>query len=368
MDEAFEFLPHGAIEQIRADLQIGYTAMAIVFAAPLAGSLPALWFTARSDRTGRRSIVLVGALLTALALAGFAAAPGPALAIGAAAAWGFGGSLLVHGVELELAVVSDPGPGGNLHQRLRQCNLWGVAGDVLGPLTLAAVLAAGWSWRVAFWLAAVLTLLYAGWLRRHPFSPVAAAPELDEAPAWRDPVAWKLGAYAFFLMPFDETWLAFLIAWLQVHGGFSGSAAALAGVVAVLGAALGFGPLAARLARRSERSVLVGTALALSAAGSVVAGVPAWLAILAGLAVNAGTAAAWVTLQHSALTLRPGSEGQVMSLVVAIEHATVVLPLALGVLADRAGLVEVFVAYLLLGAALVATGLSVRRPAVARER
>src|SRR5690606_13431661 len=115
------------------------------------------------------------------------------------------------------------------------------------------------------------------------------------------------------------------------------------------GAGLGFGPVAAAAARRSDRSVLVGAAVVIAAAGSVVAGLPAWAAVAAGLVVNAGIAAAWVTVQHAALTLRPGAEGRVMSLVAAIEHAAVAIPVGLGVLADRRGLAAAFAAYLAIG-------------------
>ncbi|MEZ5256161.1 MAG: MFS transporter [Ilumatobacteraceae bacterium] len=366
IDEGFGFLPSGAIEQIRADLDIGYTAMSLVLAAPYAGSLPALWLTARSDRTGRRSIVLVGTALMALSLIGFAVATLTAVAVAAAILWGFGGSLMVHGAELEFALVGDDAPAGELKRRLRVCNLWGTVGDVLGPLLLGAILAVGWSWRVSFWTGAAVTLAYLLWLVRYEFSPARAEPEDDDAPAWRDPTAWRLGAFAFLLMPFDETWLAFLIAWLQVDGGWTGSAAAVAGVVAVLGAALGFGPVAARVANRSDRALLVAVASVLAVAGAVVAGVPPVLAVAAGFVVNAATAVGWVTLQHAALTLRPGAEGRVMSLIVAIEHTTVVLPVALGAAADRFGLAWVFGSYAGLGivAAAVATTIGGgRRPA-----
>lgn len=338
---------------------MGYATITAIFAASYAGSLPALWLTARSDRTGRRTIVLAGGFLMAVSLAGFAAATSTLTAASASLLWGFGGSLLVHGCELELAAVPAGAPDGELHRRLRASNLWGTVGDVAGPLLLAGVLGLGWSWRVAFGLAAAATTAYVAGLARYPFAPPAAVDEDDEAgsaPAWRDPEAWRLGVYAFLLMPFDETWLAFLIAWLQVDGGLSGSTAALAGIVATLGAAIGFGPVGAHLGRRSDRSVLVTVGLVLAVAGSVVAGVPVGPAVAAGLVVNAGTAAAWLTVQHAALTLRPSAAGQVLSLVNAIEHTTVVLPVALGLVADRYGLGTAFSAYLALGLALAVVG------------
>jgi FSR family fosmidomycin resistance protein-like MFS transporter len=362
VDEGFGFLPEGAIEQLRADLGVGYATMTVVFAAPFAGSLPALWFTARSDRTGRRAVVLGGTLLMALSLAGFAAGSGTTVVLVASTLWGFGGSLMVHGAELELAALPADAPAGELHRRLRWGNLWGTVGDVAGPLLLGGVLAAGWSYRAAFAVAAAATLVYALWLGRYPFSPVAVPDDEDDGhAAWRDPVAWRLGVYAFFLMPFDETWLAFLIAWLQVDAGLSPAAAALAGILAVLGSGLGFGPMARRTAGRSDRRTLVGAAAAMAVSASIVAAVPAWVAVLCGLAVNTAMAVAWVTIQHAALTLRPGAEGRVMSLVVAIEHTTVVLPVTLGLLADRQGLRAAFAAYLVLGAAMGITGLTLGR-------
>jgi FSR family fosmidomycin resistance protein-like MFS transporter len=350
IDEGFGFFPDGAIEQIRGDLSIGYTAIGVVLVAPFVGSLPALWFTARTDRTGRRGVVIAGAFIAALALAGYAAAPNTSTLCLAGALWGFGGSLLVHGAELELAAER-----GDLKRKLRVVNLLGTVGDVLGPLLLAGVLAVGWSWRVAFWIGAAVTAVYAMSLLGVEFTPAAAPDEADaDDPAWRDPIAWRLGAVAFFLMPFDETWLAFLIASLQADRGWTGWAASLAGVVAVAGSALGFGPLAARAQHRADRTVMTAALVVATIAASMVGLVPALVAVLLGLVVNATVSLTWVTLQHAALTLRPNAAGQVMSLVAAIEHTTIVLPITLGVVADRWGLRWAFSVYLAMGAAAVA--------------
>lgn len=352
LDESFGFLPAGALEPIRRDLDLGYTALSLMIVAPFATSLPAVWFTARTDRGDPRGVVVGGGFLTAIALGLFAASTGAVMLVAAGALWGFGASLLVHGAELALVRQA----GDDLHRRLRVVNLLGTVGDVLGPLLLVAVLAVGWSWRMAFVVAAVVSALYGlAALRLPPSAAVAEADDAEETPAWRDPLAWRLGGLAFLLMPFDETWLAFAIAFLQVERGLSASVATGFGIVAVVGAFAGFGPIARWCEHVPRRSMfaLGGVAIGLAAGGVTV--LPTWAVFAAGVVVNAGTAALWVTLQHAAFTLRPNAPGRTMALVVAVEHTTFVVPLGFGVLADHLGVGSVFTVYLVLGALLLLT-------------
>ena len=339
-----------------------------------------MWLIARTDRTGRRATVVGGAALTAVALAWFALGASAVALFVAATVWGFAATLMVHGAEIELAVRAR-GRHGELPRRLRQVNLWGTAGDVAGPVLLAGTLAAGGTWRTAFWIAAAATAAFTVWLSVLPFAPGTPDDELpgddepgddptgDEepgddptgdartgddpvtGPTWRDPTAWRLGIVALLLVPFDETWLAFLIAWLQVEADWSEAPSILAGTGAVVGAALGFGPLSAWSRRWADRTVLVGSILAASAAGTVVDALPAGLAVASGVVVNAALAVAWVTLQHAVLVLRPGSEGRVTAFVAAIEHTAFVLPIGLGLVADTAGLRWVFVPFGAIGLA-----------------
>lgn len=374
LDETTSFLPDGAIEQLRADLAIGYTAITVLFAAPFLGSLPALALVGRSDRTGRRAIVLGGAALMTAALAWFAAGTSFASLFAAAAMWGFAATLVVSGAEIELAVQARGGPSGELARRLRHVNLWGTAGDVAGPVLLALTLVAGGTWRTAFWIAAGMTAALGIGLARIRFAPAGTTADdehVDEGhPAvapHRDPVAWRLGVIALLLMPFDETWLAFLVAWLQVEGGWSEAPAVLAATAAVVGAAIGFGPLAAAARRFSDRDVLVASIVVTGIAGASVDLLPPWLAVVAGVAINASIAVAWVTLQHAVLVLRPGAEGRVSAFVSLIEHLAFALAIGIGIVADRAGVRWAFVPFAVIAGLGVLVARSLPRPTAGRR-
>lgn len=369
-DEAFGFMPDGALEPIRRDLHLGYSGATAMLVAPFVTSLAALWVTARADRGDPRRVVVGGAWISALAMVCFAASPGLVGLTLAGGLWGFGASLLVHGGEIALA----RHVGDQLHRTLRWSNLAGTAGDVIGPLLLAGILALGWSWRIAFVAGGVAIAGYATVLLGLPSSAPAppASGETEDATvtgstAWRDPGAWRLGLLAFLLMPFDETWLAFVIAFLQTRHGVSAGAATLFGIVAVLGAFAGAGPIARRAEFAPQRRVLLVCAVALALSGGTVARLPIAGIAIAGFVVNGAITSAWVTLQHATLTLRPGEPGRTMAVVAGIEHTTFVVPLVLGWVADRVGIGAVFAVYLalagLLAAAAVAGGGAATPPA-----
>ena len=140
----------------------------------------------------------------------------------------------------------------------------------------------------------------------------------------------------------------------------SAGVATLFGIVAVLGAFAGAGPIGRRAEFAPQRRVLIVCAAVLALSAGTVAVLPLAVLAVAGFAVNAAITAGWLTLQHATLTLRPGEPGRTMAVVAGIEHTTFVVPLALGWLADRAGLSAVFTAYLVLAVLLGVAALAGR--------
>nr|MBA2624788.1 hypothetical protein [Acidimicrobiia bacterium] len=60
----------------------------------------------------------------------------------------------------------------------------------------------------------------------------------------------------------------------------------------------------------------------------------------------------WLAVQHRTLVLRPGQAGTTKAVVSNIELAAFGVPIAIGAIADRAGLPTAVATYVLLGAAL----------------
>jgi FSR family fosmidomycin resistance protein-like MFS transporter len=140
---------------IRRDLGLDYVAIGLLITLPnVVGSLvqPALGLLGDTGR--RRAVVLGGGIAFAGSLVLVASANGflpllVAFSILAAASGAF--------VSLALATMMDDSPG----DRDRAMAMWvlaGSAGVVVGPLALAATVHAGFSWRAAMLMAAALTV------------------------------------------------------------------------------------------------------------------------------------------------------------------------------------------------------------------
>jgi hypothetical protein len=88
-------------------------------------------------------------------------------------------------------------------------------------------------------------------------------------------------------------------------------------------------------------------AAALAAGVAVVVVAPHAIVAAAALAiVGAGASLSWTILQARFLTLRPGQAGTTGAVVGAIEQLSLVVPLAIGAIADRRGLTVAMGAYL----------------------
>jgi predicted MFS family arabinose efflux permease len=357
VDESVGFIAPGSIERFRMDLGIDYTVAGVMFAAGAAGGIAANLVVAASDGRSRKPIVVGGLYVTALGLGVFGIANGGPALLAASALVAAGATGFVHGGEIALvALVPDAG----LERALAKVNLGGVAGDVAGPLILAAARAAGIGWRAVFVGAAVATAFYGLWLQRLTFPvPRRQAPPPEEHPderAWTRralTVVLAVGVASLLIAPHDESFLGVVLAFAERDHGFSPARAALLGVAFVSGGVLSFTILPRYIERVSTARLLAVCAAGVSAATVAAALGPGWLLIPIGVAHSALLGAAWLGIQALALRAMPGREGRALLLVEVVDSFSLLIVVGLGALADAAGLRVAILGYGAVAAALV---------------
>lgn len=329
----------------------------LVFALPLVGSaLIEAGLALVADRHPRRRVTgfALLALSAALVLCALAT-EGPLLAIGLALA-GAASGVACGAAQSEL-VAASPAAGA---RAMTRWVLFGSVGDVLTPLLVAGVLGAGGSYRAAFVAAAALVLLqgtalFASGERDEPASGAAQPP----APAGDDPedadavplltalregvrnaALWRWLVAAGLCTFLDELVVAFAALHAQRDLGAS-SAAAVACVTGVsAGAVLGAGLTDRLLGSVAPDRVLLGSTLAtlLTLAAVVLAPSLSWLA-LALVGLGASAAPQYALTKARAYAASPGRPGVVNALAQVFVLLDIAGPLALGALADRAGVV-----------------------------
>ena len=367
-------MPFGTLESFRSDVGLTYAEAGAVLAAIAPGGLAGGVFAAAADRYSRRVIAGGGALGFALSLAMFAAGSSFAVLVLAGFVMGMTSTAMVDGAEVALVDAA----GDDLRRLLARSNLLATVGDLLGPALLAAVVVSGLSWRVAFAVAAALMAVYAVMLAAAPLPPPAHGPDRD-APedgdgrerrlsgVLRDPAVWVIGLVGMLMTPFDEALVGFTIALLEQERGASEATATVVGVVGVAGGVLAFTVLARRFEGVADHRLLL-RSVSVMAAGAVAIAVVPVLAVVAvaGLVTSVGLSLGWLAVQHRSLTVRPGQVGATKAVLGAIEFTGFWIPVAIGALADRAGLAIAVGSYGVLGAAIVALAWwSGRRPSPA---
>jgi predicted MFS family arabinose efflux permease len=359
LDETAAFLPAGTLEAFRADLGLTYTQAGTVLAAVAPGALLGGVCAAAADRRSRRVIAAGGAFAFAAALAAFALGGSLPVLVVAAFVMGVASTAMVEAAEVALVEMA----GDDLRRYLARSNLLGTIGDLAGPALIGAVALAGFSWRAVFALGAVLLAAYGALLAAAPLRPPGGGADGAEPPSTvgtvlavvRDPAVWVLGLVLALMLPFDEPLFGFMIALLEQERGASASVAMLVALVGVCGGLLSYTVLARRFEGVDDRRLLVGSVLAMGAAAVVIAVVPVLaVAALGAFVASVGLSLAWLAVQHRTLTLRPGQVGTTNAVVGTIESAGFWIPVAIGALADRAGLVAAVAAFGLLGLVLAA--------------
>jgi MFS family permease len=255
-------------------------------------------------------------------------------------------------------------------RRLAEWTLGGALGDLAAPLLLAAVVWLGCSFRVA-WVLAGLAFITWGVLagrsadsRDGSVRSLSADPESPEAErlsfralwqkARENPqlVAWLFGATLCSLM--DETLVAFCALWMRAR--FGSDSAVTVGVFALmLGGFTGLLALHRLLPRVEPRRLLLalclGAMLALAAWLSVDS---LTLSVLALGALGACAATHYPLAQAAAYRALPGAPGSVAALGQLFGPLDLAIPVVLGLLADRCGLMAALVGLLLQPLGLIA--------------
>ena len=352
LDEWWSYLPAGSIDDQVRDLGLSYGQSGWLLALLTLGGLIGSPFAALADRGHRRPLATTGAVLIAVGLSAFAlSAPFPVLAI-AATVLGGASDLVIRPLESSLAEAAD----GELDRLLGRQHLLTWAGDFVAPALLGVGAATAIGWRGVFALTAVVFVAFAARLATvvfpHPVDDTdgAGTSLLDSARSLlRHRELWLLTAAEFALLPLDEAFLGFAVARAAAEG--EGAAAQLLAGGVVAGGLVG----AAVVSRRGLDRRLVASGCGLLVVGAAVTAVP-WptAATIAGLVcVGLGTAIVWAKVHHRTLTLAPSRSATVPTMVGLLSTPALLVPVAMGVTADRLSITTALV-----GAALLAIPLA----------
>lgn len=342
------FLPFGALESIRADLGLSYTQAGVVLASVSVGGLLGNLAAIAADHVDRRWLSSAGALVYAVSMAGFALGRSFPVLVIAAVLLAIGSDAMISGTEVALVDVvrtehPDDDTASHLSTVLARQGLGAYVGDLLGPLTLSGVVAAGWSWRWAFAVGAAACAIFAVALARQPLPPPHANGEDDTegpgAAAWRllrDRRLLQLGLLSLGVAVLDEEFAAFLIAYLQVERGLAPAAATALVLAEVAG---GLTVSAVLAARRSARGSLRVAGAAVGVGAVIVVAGPGWASVaIGGFLFGAGVAASWFSLQARVLSHSVGRAGTATAVVALVETPAMAAPVLAGALTDAAGL------------------------------
>ena len=361
-DEAAVFLPFGTLESFRADLGLTYAQAGTVLAAISPGAAAGGVFVAAADRYSRRVITAGGAFGFALSLALFAMGASFAMLVLAGFVMGMASTAMVDGAEVALVDMA----GDDLRRYLARSNLLATVGALLGPALVAAAAVAGLSWRAAFGAGAFLMGIYALALAGAPLPPPAGDQEdggsgdgvksrLGLAAVLRDPAVWAMGLIGLLMVPFDEPLVGFTIALLENDRGASAAAATLVAFVGICGGVLEFEVLARRFEGVPDDRLLLGSVAAMTAGAVAIALAPVLAVVaVAGLVTSVGLNLAGLAVQHRSLTLRPGQVGTTKAVLGTIESTGFWIPVAVGMIADRAGLTLAVGSFGIVGGAMMA--------------
>ncbi len=367
---------------LREDLSLGYGAAGLHFGAFALGVLFTGLLGDRPARLlGRRRTLWIGAAGMAAAALGIAVANTALVSLLATLAAGFCGSLLIMSAQAALSDLH----GGWRAAAISEANVAAGATAILAPL-LVGVFARTEipGWRGALICGVLLLVAISIFLGRAPVpsaSPASSSPDEREArkagPVLSN-VFWGWCAVIFFCTSIEWSVAYWGASFLEGEAGLAAAdAATLMGayfVALLLGRILG-----SRLARRVRAGKLLVGSVILAAAGFL----PFWLAplvsspTLAGVAVSvAGLFVAGLgigNLYPLAASLATGSASDVVDLAtsriaLAVGCATLLVPPALGIVADRLGLGRAYaiVAALLLVAIVIVT--TVDRASIRHEK
>jgi MFS family permease len=312
-----------------------------MFVAYGVGGLFGVAAVARSDGKSRKNVTCAGAFVLAVSLGVIGAAQSALWLLLGAFLDATGATMLVHGGEIAIAdALAAAGLGHQLERVIARSNVYAVAGDAIGPLVVAATRAAGLGWRPLFFAVAALVAVYGVVISRLTFpGPVAATADVgDLVPVHRQATVWLIALAAAATMPLDEAYLATVLAFAEVFQGFSSAGTAMLGATFVAGGLVSLTALPDVIARTPMATLLTVSAFGLSAVMLLAAVGPGWVLVPVGLVHSGLLMATWLALQTTVLRANPGREGATKVIVEVLETASFGIVVAIGVLADRAGL------------------------------
>ncbi|HSR23622.1 MAG TPA: MFS transporter [Candidatus Eisenbacteria bacterium] len=340
LDEVVFGVREAAWPLIRRDLGLGYADIGFLLAVPgvLAAVVePVLGLLSDSGR--RRLLVVAGGLVFAAGLGVIALASGlGCLMAGLIVIYPASGAF----VALSQASLMDLEP--ERHEvNMARWTLAGSVGAVLGPLLLTAALTAGFGWRWVFFALALLMLPLVASVRSIPSAPAAHESFLGAARGAllalrrRDVIRWLVVLEATDLM--GDVLLGYLALYFVDVAGLSPPAAVAAIVVWTVAGLAGDAlllPVLARIAGLQYLRVSAVLALATYPAFLLAGPAPVKVAVLALIGVlHAG----WYAIPQGRLYTELGdTTGTAVALSSLATAAGSLLPLAIGVLAERAGL------------------------------
>jgi predicted MFS family arabinose efflux permease len=363
-DEWTTYLPAGALEPIRTSLHASYVEASAPLVALSAGGLIGAGFEVAADYVNRRWLSSLGALAYGLAMIAFGLSHSIWLMVAAAFVWGGASDAFTHGCEVALVDLA----GEDLPRALSRMNAWSAVGDLLGPLTLAAVGATAFGWRGAFMGLGMMMLGYAALLASQRFPPPHPPEHLPRPFAGvigilKDPAFIAMASVMALFSLMDEPLAAFLIAFQERVFGRSpvwanglilawtaGQLVAFATFERIVGERPGKGALLASLA---------GLGLMLPVA---IFAPPLAIGLPAMALFGAASAVFYVTLQARLLALRPGQAGSVGAAGSAIGMIGMLFPSLVGAVADHFGLAAGVGLYALVPLAILPLIAFARRP------
>lgn len=352
LDEWWSYLPAGTIDDQVTDLGLSYGQAGWLLALLTLGGLIGSPLAALADRGHRRLLAVGGTLAIAVGLLAFAAAaPFPVLVV-AATVMGGASDVMIRPLESSLADTAD----GELDKLLGRQHLLSWAGDFVAPALLGIGAATVIGWRGVFAFTTIVFVVFAVSLARTPFPAPAPIVDGDETSLLRSARTllrhrelWLLAAAEFALLPLDEAFLGFAVARAAAEGDNAPAQLLAAGVT--LGGLTG----TALVARRGLDRPLVAVGCGLLVGGALATAAPLAMPLtIAALAlVGAGTAVVWAKVHHRTLTLVPSRSATVPTMVGMLSTPALLVPVAMGVTADRVSITAA-----LIGAALLAIPLA----------
>ena len=367
VDETVAFLPFGALEPLRRDLDLSYAQGSILLALyPGIGVVGGV-FGVLADRGSRRVIAAGGAFGYAAGLLLFAGGTSFPMLVVAIALMGFAGDALIRATDVALVDVA----GDRIQLAVARATLLGTVGDLAGPALLAACLTAGLGWRAAFVAGGLGMAAYGLLLATQPLPaphplPVGAdgsrrhSGVAEVIAVARDRQVLRLGLLSALVDVFDEPFIAFAIAYLTVSRGQPAGVAILTAGVGLAG-----GVAAAAWASRAERSAIapsVVAALLLGGAATILAAPHPIMAAAGAAGVGAAVNLAWISLEARVLTLNPGQAGTTSAVVSAVGQLAILVPLVAGVVADHGGVTQALLLYVAMAALFAVVNARDRTP------